>query len=362
MNGEEPTSERDILRRAVASIGKRLPTGWRFEEKYEVSAPNGRQVDAVLTVAAPDGTSVSLILEAKRAIERRDVGTIADKLSGSAGTEGTPVLAAKYLTPQVRSDLAAKGIGYVDATGNLLITAAQPAIFLSDRGEDRDPWRGTGRPRGTLRGEPAARVVRALLDFDRAWGVRDLINTSGASTGATYRVLEYLQQEGLAERGTDGVMRVPDWRRLLEAWAEDSPFLLANRTLKCIEPRGIEALMGKLGESADTRYAVTGTVAAAEWAPYAPARIAYVYVESIEDATKRWNLRPAESSPNVVLVEPKKSNDVAFDRLIKSRRGFTIAAPTQVAVDLWNGPGRNPSEAQELLAWMSANESEWRNG
>lgn len=361
MYGSEPTSKRDILRRAVAAVDARLPAGWRVDQQYETVALNGRPADAVLTVLAPDGTSVRLVLEAKRAVARRDVAPIVEQLSEAAGGEGKPVLVAKYLTPQVRSDLTAEGVGYIDATGNVLITAEKPAIFLADHGEDRDPWRGTGRPRGTLRGEPAARVVRALLDFDRSWGIRDLIETSGASTGATYRVLEYLQQEGLAERDANGIIRVPDWRRLLEAWAEDAPFLSINRTARFIEPRGIDSFLQKLRKSKDPQYAITGSLAATEWAPYAPARIAYIYVDSIEEAAERWGLRESESSPNIVLLEPKKPNDVVFDRLMETERGFVIASPSQVAADLWNGPGRNPSEAQELLAWMSANESSWRN-
>lgn len=360
MNRDEPKSEREILRRAIEAISKRLPTGWLLEEQYDVVGANDLRADAALAIVAPDGANTRLVLEAKRVVERRDVGVIADRLESLAGIDGRPVLVAKYLTTQVRADLTEKGIGYVDATGNLLITAGQPAIFLADRGEDRDPWRGTGRPRGTLRGDPAARVARALLDFDRKWRIRDLIDTSSASTGATYRVLEYLQQEGLAERDDDGTVRVPDWRRLLEAWAEDAAFLSTNRTVKCIEPRGTEAFLGKLRETKSMRYAVTSSAAAAEWAPYAPARVIYVYVDSVEEASKEWNLRSSESSPNVILVEPRKPNDVAFDRVAESQRGFAIAAPAQVAVDLWNGPGRNPSEAQELLAWMSANESEWR--
>lgn len=362
MYGDEPTSEREILRRAVTAVSTRLPEGWRLDEQHAAPASNDHQTDAVLTLTAPDGTGARLVLETKRIVARRDVGAIVAKLKETAGSNDSPVLVAKYLTPQVRSDLAAKGIGYIDATGNLLITAARPAIFLSDRGENHDPWRGTGRPRGTLRGEPAARVVRALLDFNRAWRVRELIDTSGASVGATYRVLEYLQQEGLAERDADGTVTVSDWRRLLEAWAEDAPFLSTNRTAKYIEPRGIDAFLRKLEGTQGTQYAVTGSLAASEWAPYAPTRIAYVYVDSIEEASRAWGLRPSESAPNVVLLEPKKVNDAVFDRLVNSHRGFTIEPPSQVAVDLWNGPGRNPSEAQELLAWMSANESKWRNG
>lgn len=360
MMADEPASERDVLRRAIDAIYRRMPLGWKLDDQYDVVSPDGRRIDATLTIAAPDGASTRLIFEAKRIVERRDVGSIVAQLKGSLEEGDIPVLAGKYLTPQVRADLTKQDVCFVDATGNLRISSSSPAIFLSDRGEDRDPWRGAGRPRGTLRGEPAARVVRALLDFDKDWGVRELIEVSGASTGATYRVLEYLQQEGLAARGGDGAVRVPDWRRLLEAWADDAPFLSTNRTAKCIEPRGTDALLERLRSSPQLRYAVTSTVAAAEWAPYAPARAVYVYVDSVETASEAWNLRPSAASPNVILVEPRKADDVVFDRLVETRSGLRIAAPAQVAVDLLNGPGRNPSEAEELLAWMAANESEWR--
>jgi hypothetical protein len=48
------------------------------------------------------------------------------------------------------------------------------------------------------------------------------------------------------------------------------------------------------------------------------------------------------------------------ERTLEDWRLTQIAAPTQVAADLLNGPGRNPSEAEELLAWMSAHEGAWR--
>ena len=42
--------------------------------------------------------------------------------------------------------------------------------------------------------------------------------------------------------------------------------------------------------------------------------------------------------------------------------GYNIVAPEQAAVDLLSGPGRNPSEGEELLEWMQLNEPEWRRG
>lgn len=42
------------------------------------------------------------------------------------------------------------------------------------------------------------------------------------------------------------------------------------------------------------------------------------------------------------------------------RNGLTVAALSQVAADLLTGPGREPSEGEELLIWMKDNEDAWR--
>jgi len=99
-------------------------------------------------------------------------------------------------------------------------------------------------------------------------------------------------------------------------------------------------------------------LAAAEWAAYAPARLAMLYVTAADDAAGAWGLRPADAGANVTLAEPEF--DVVFERSLKSKDGFKIAAPTQVVVDLMTGPGRSPSEAEELLKWMKRNEQSWR--
>ena len=93
--------------------------------------------------------------------------------------------------------------------------ADRPALLLRDRGEDRDPWRGPGRPRGTLQGPPAARVVRALIDFAPPYTIPDLAERARASTGATYRVIELLEQERLLERQRYGPITDVRWRALL---------------------------------------------------------------------------------------------------------------------------------------------------
>jgi hypothetical protein len=153
---------------------------------------------------------------------------------------------------------------------------------------------------------------------------------------------------------------VKDWSNLLRRWSRDYGFLSTNRTFTYIEPRGVDALLQKAANSRYAPYALTGSTAAAQWAPYAPARAAMVYVDDAGQAAAEWGLRPADKGVNVILAEPKY--DVVFSRTITNDQGNVIVAPAQAAVDLLTGPGRNPSEGEELISWMELNEPVWRRG
>lgn len=60
---------------------------------------------------------------------------------------------------------------------------------------------------------------------------------------------------------------------------------------------------------------------------------------------------------NVLLIEP---NDAGVFDGMETRQGVRYAAPSQVAADLLSSPGRGPSEGEELIRWMQANEEKWR--
>lgn len=357
-----PETGTELLERALELLRERIPKTWQLVSEDQVEWPARRRSDAILRLVAPDGSEALLVIEAKRVVERRDVPSVVDQLSDLASyfPRAYPVVVGRYLSPSVRTALEQRRTSFVDATGNVRLDIPSPAIYVSDRGEDRDPWRSrSGRPRGTLKGAPASRVVRTLADYARSWQIRDLVSSSGASTGATYRVLEYLQQEGLVVREENGRYTVPNWRALVEAWSKDYGFLRSSTTTSYIDPRGLSNFIKRAASKTNMVYAVTGSLAAAEWAPYAPAKSAMVYVDNVNQAAKAWDLRPATSGANVLLAEPE--SDAVFQRTTTAgASGLTIAAPSQVAVDLLTGPGRNPSEGQELLDWMERNESAWR--
>lgn len=352
-----PETDLDLLRVALSAIRGRLPASWSLD----IDEAADLAIDASARLRGSDGQEAVLLFQAKRLLNTRDVPVAVERLQ-RAGTkwasnvEVVPVLVARYLAPATRERIARDGAGYIDATGNMRLQTERPAMWLSDRGQDRDPWRGPGRPRGSLQGPPAARVVRALVDFAPPYTVPELADRSGASSGATYRVVDFLEEEGLLTRERYGPITDVRWLGLLERWSRDYGFAQSNTVRTFLEPRGLGALTERLAAS-ELDYVVTGTLAAERVAAYAPARLATVYVRDLSNAAEVLGLRPTETGANVALAGGKY--EVVFDRA-EVVDGLRLAALSQVAVDLLSGPGRNPAEANALLKWMVADESSWR--
>jgi len=303
---------------------------------------------------------VRFLVEVKRTVPPRDLPFVRAQLRTYA--EGfpwpvVPMLIARYLPPSTREWLDGETLSYADATGNIRITADRPALFLRDIGATTDPWRGPGRPRGTLIGEPPARVVRALVDYRPPLSVPQLVKLSGASTGATYRVVKFLEEEALIRRPPRGPIEEVRWRQLLERWSKDYGFQRSNKVGTYLQPRGIQRLATDLAKVTDTRYAVTGSLAAQKWAPYAPSKAAMVYADDADELARRLDLRPVDTGANVLLATA--AFDVVFERT-ESFKDLTVVPPSQAVVDLLTGPGRNPTEAQALLDWMEKHAQQWR--
>lgn len=358
--GAPPETKSGILQRGAALIGARLPSDWTWNLDVE-TAVSDRRIDGVMTISDSNAQVARLIVEAKQIVEGRDVANLKDQLETSTSllANAVPVVMARFLSQPVQARLRTAGLSYADMTGNVNLRAATPSLFISDRGADTDPWRGPGRPRGTLKGDPAAKIVRALVDFSGPWSMRELAEKARASTGSAYRVIDFLEREGLAERDEgSGRISIADWTQLLRRWSSDYSFAETNQVTRWIAPRGLGQLGQAIAKGADVKYAVTGTLAAAEWAPYAPARMAMVYASNPERAAGEWGLRETDADANVLIAQPKF--DTVLARSQANEAGVVMAAQSQVVVDLMTGPGRSPSEAEELMTWMQANEEAWR--
>ncbi len=365
--GDEPKSEADVVLTAAARIQAALPTGWTVQTKTEVGGLDGatnasRRPDARLSLVREGKTVATYAVEAKRALASSNLLPAIKQLLALQGPSNSarmrPMLVARYLSTQQQRVLQERGIAYADATGNLYLMSEDPLVLLSDRGASADPWRGPGRPTTSLKGLPAARLVRALADFVPPYSVADLADLAGASLGAAYRLSDYLVGEGLLTRSERGPITDVDWPELLRRWSQDARYLDTSTTRGFLEPRGIDSLVDKLSKRTKSqRYAVSGSLSTQPYAPYAEARLGLIYAEDPAMLASDLGLRPVESGANVILAAPR--SPVVFERT-SIWRDVTIVAPSQAVADLLGGPGRNPAEGEFLLDWMKENPDAWR--
>lgn len=351
-------TEAELISIAKNALLERLPATWQVNESDLESA--GSSLDSQFMILSPDGVASNIGVRVKRLLRKSEV------LHANAGfasylasaPNGVGLIVARYIAPATRQQLIDLGLSYVDATGNIHIRADSPALYIADRGADKDPWRGPGRPLGGLVGEPAAKVVRTLIDKPGPWKVRQLVQESGTSTGSVYRVVDFLEFELLLHRSRDGYLSIPEWPALLQRWSEDYQVLGTNAVSRWLAPRGLEDLLSQMRNSDIDDYALTGSIAAATWESYAPVRSAMIYCHDVDAAARAWGLRETDSGNNVVLIQPKYS--VALKRRIQRQDGLYLASPAQVVIDLLTGPGRSPSEGVELIDWMERHEELWR--
>lgn len=357
---EKPTSKVDLLELLNKELTTRLPDSWHVDLTPQPRYGRARP-DALLTIGAPDGTNAQILVEAKTTLNARDVPAALSQLEAVAATQtetafGPPLLISRYIAPRSREMLTEAGASYLDATGNLQIVVNRPALYLRADGASADPWRGPERETRTLRGKPAARVARALVDYKPPLGIRELSKLSGASLGSTYRTVDFLDKEALIQRERRGTIVAVNWPDLLLRWSEDYSFQGSNQVHAALEPRGPERVIEKLRDTT-VEYAVTGVLSARRVNQVASPQIAAIFTANPSQLSKELGLHDGSSVSNVLLARP--FDEVAFARA-EELDGVRYAALSQTAVDLLTGPGRDPAEGEALITWMQANEDGWR--
>lgn len=362
------TSEAEILCIALGELNKRLPTAWDARTQRAIT-PGRFRGDAVVILTGPRNQQGRLYAEVRRSLVTKDLDplvaginlAIAETAPSSNSTLPRPLVVARYLAPPLRAWLTERNVPYADATGNVRISLDEPALFLRDVGAQKDPWRGPGRPRGNLTGPSAARIVRALADYEPPYTVPQLMKLAGTPSGNTYRAVEFIEEQGFLTRSADGRVQEVQWRALLERWSQDFGFAKSGAAATFLAPRGLPDLMQRLAKLKSTkttgRYAVTASLATPKWEAYAPAKNAMIYAERVQDIVDALNLRAVDAGANVLITSARA--DAVFERT-QELDGVTIVAPSQAVVDLLTAPGRGAEQARALLDWMEKNESAWR--
>ena len=358
----EPTTESDLLSLVERVLTTRLPRGWSLEVAHEPQLETNLRPDLIINISAPDGTSTQLVVEAKRSLDASRTRTASDQLDRylgvlkDRGLSACGALVAPYTSAATRKRLTERGIGFVDATGNVRLACDQPALFIESQGADRDPWPSSSDLQ-SLKGKATGAALRALVDFAPPYGIRELAGRAGVSAPTLSRVVELLDKDGLVDRKPRGPVQSLDWEGTIRRWALDYTVTETNGVATYLDPRGLDDLAAKL-RMTDRRYSVTGSMAMPDGVAVAPARLAMIYTPDIAGLASAIDLRPSDTGVNVLMMEP--FDDVVFARTT-NRRGLVGVACSQLAVDLLTGPGRAPAEAEELITWMKDSEDAWRS-
>ena len=349
--------DRNLIQAGLGKLQQRLPQDWRVE-LLPLGSQSGDHVipeaASRARLSAPDKRWTDLLVDGRTRLEPRMVRFLVDP-AGATGSQELTLVIAPYLSKSTQEELREKGIGYVDLSGNIWLSVRKPGLFVEAIGASEEPNR-EDRPARTLKGQKAGGLFRVLIDRKAPPGVRALALEAEVDPGYVSRVLRLLEGEALIDRSPRGVLERVDWEKLLRRWALEMPFGKRGTLATYIDPRGLAGLVDRLG-SETSRYAVTGSTAASQWAPIAGTRLLTLYTDDAPAFAKNIGLRPSEAGTNVMLVEPK---DGYVYRRSERRNGVWYVSPSQAVADLLTSPGRGPAEAEELIAWMQMNEEVWR--
>jgi hypothetical protein len=344
----------NTLEVVVRKVAEKLPHGWRIlETRLSPSRDWEHGVDAILKIRGPRGNMASVLVQAKTQLEPKDV----DSLRVTVGTGSTPqvLIVAPFISPRTQERLKASGFGYADLTGNVRLSLSKPGLFIETSGAVQNPD-PTPRERKSLKGAKAGRIVRALCDFRPPVGLRELAKRAGVDAGYASRIIDFLDRDALVTRQKRGPITNTDWPALIRRWSQEySPFQ-RQRMAWYLAPRGTTPILERL-KTLPARYAMSGSWAAAQFAPVSPTRLLLCYADDVSAVARALDIRPTEAAANMALVTPVDS--VVYERT-SQKKGITVAAVSQIAVDLLGSPGRGPNEAEALIGWMSDNEHAWR--
>lgn len=345
-----------IASRALEALSMAWPSRWGPPGVQLQRRSEGNGFDRVLSLQLPDiERPVTLAVDIRPRWDGSAVEQAAQRARMAKEVDGI-LVAARWFSPHIRTLLTERGLNYLDSTGNISIALRKPRLYLHVEGADEDPEPQSPSIRG-LSGPGGATVARILLDVRPPYTVTELAESTGLSPSFVSRVLQGLEREALITRQPRGPVTDVDITGLVKRWAREYALQDTNVCSSFVFPQGPRSFEAQLAEKAVEPWVVSGSLGAVRIAPIAAPGMAVAYLDDAMTIAQPLGLLPAESGANVLLVEPY--GPVVFERLWELE-GVRYAAVSQLAVDCLTGPGRMPSEGEEIVRWMEANVETWR--
>ena len=254
------------------------------------------------------------------------------------------VFIAPYISPKAADICLSEGIGYLDLSGNCLLSFDK--IFIQKR--DYPNQFKEKRDLKSLYAPKAERLLRVLLcNPGKKWKIKELADESGVSLGQASNVKGALLDRELIS-GERGGLYLKEPAALLREWAENYNYRKHEvhefYSLKSITD--VENALAAYCNNKKIPYALTGFSGAARLSPAVRYKKAMVYVTDLsEESFSQLTLKAVKSGGNLLLFNPY--DDGVFYGSSKVSE-IQVASEIQLYLDLYGFRGRG-EEAVEML-------------
>jgi len=351
-------SERDLVESVLETL-RGLPQAHAELGLWEPPTGRDRGYDARIDLHI-GGESVSLLIEAKRAVYPRDVREIIWQIrrymdhapSQRANEQRLPLIVAESISPGAKELLRKEQVGYFDSGGSLFVPARGAYVYI-----EKPPPKQLAKALRSLFSGRRTQVLHALLVRPRTWvSVKELAEQSQASPATVSQVMAELERLDWLETKGQGpskerLLREPG--ALLDAWSKQlalgrSP-ALRRYYVPAVKPADLSGRMDRVFEQYQAAYAITHEAAAQRYAPFlssvSQVRCRLLPGRPAEEALGALHAQVVTEGANLAIIEVKSSGELLFREKVD---GVWLASPVQVYLDLVRSEGRAKEMADHL--------------
>ncbi len=272
-------------------------------------------------------------------------------------TDNALVFVAGRIAPKISAAWRSKGQSFIDLKGHVFLEL--PGLLIDK----------TVRPQRIARqaqphpvdpfADRASLISRYLLKHPpgQSWGVRELSSVTQVSLGTTSKIVRALEERHLVvvtRQGRNAAVSVTQPKQLFKAWASfyDWTRNLSFRVQAPVaDPQEFLRMLPRKLPSASPKWAVTLQAGAALVAPHATWNQIHLYIKAktargLERFSLDLNWPPAPDG-RVTLMLPYYRESIWKD--VHKHAAIPVVDDLQLALDLWNYPGRGREQAEYIL-------------
>ena len=309
------------------------------------SKKSDQSVDITAKIKLPDGV-LNLVAEVKNSGQPRLAREAVNQMLRYKDKVPNAyfVFIAPYISPRSAEICESEGIGYLDLSGNCMLSFDK--IFIQKT--DYPNQFRKKRDLKSLYTPKAERLLRVLLcNPGKKWKIKELAVESGVSLGQASNIKRVLFDREFIS-GKRGGFSLKDPLALLREWAENYDYhkniVQEFYSLKSVTD--IENALAAYCSQKNIQYALTGLSGAARIEPAVRYKKAMVYAADLsEEAFSAISLKAVKSGGKLLLFTPY--DDGVFYGSSKVNE-MQVASEIQLYLDLQGFRGRG-EEAAEVL-------------